>query len=88
MNVVERAGNLLIIIGAAALAGAFAIVLANGAWPEFLRPLQNYFAFLGNLIGDAAIVVEGLTFVGPGLLVREAGRRIASNNVRRESKPA
>jgi len=88
MNIVERAGNWLILLGAATLAAIFAVVLVNGVWPEFLHPVQSYFAFLGDLIGDAAIVVEGLTFIGPGLLVREIGRRVSATKARAASRPA
>jgi len=71
----ERIGNWLIIIGAAALAGIFATVIINGSWPEVLRPVQGLFAFLGDWLGDAALVVEGLLFLGPGLALKYFGLR-------------
>lgn len=72
----ERAGGLFAIVGAAGLALIFAVVIVNGSWPAFLAPVRELFSALGNTIGGAALVVEGLMFIGPGLALQAIGRKL------------
>lgn len=72
---IERIGQLLAILGGVTLAGIFLVVLVNGTWPAFLRPVQQRFALASDFFGSAAFIVELLVFVGPGLLISYLGQR-------------
>lgn len=84
MNSIEKVGSYLAIFGATSLACIFVAVMLNGGWPDSFAPIRALFRLLGDTIGDAAIVVEGLIFIGPGLLVRALGTKIREKNERLE----
>jgi hypothetical protein len=69
----EKLGTITAALGGLALAAIFAAVIVNGSWPPSLHLIRDLFARIGDAVGDAAIVAEGLLFVGPGLLVRRIG---------------
>lgn len=72
--ILERLGGYLIIVGGCCIAGIFLTVLVNGTWPDFLDPIKNRAAVLSDVIGDMVLIVWGLVFFGPGLIVQWVGR--------------
>jgi hypothetical protein len=72
---VQRLGVWLAIFGATCLGAVFLIVLANGTWPQFLAPIQSRMRFLGDHLGDWAIVAEFWIAAGPGALLYWIGGR-------------
>ncbi len=78
-NAIEQLGIILAWLGGLAYAGIFVIVLLNGSWPVFLRPVQARFALASELLGSFSFVLQALIFVGPGLLVNYVGQRLRKN---------
>jgi hypothetical protein len=72
-SILKRIGMVLFYVGLATLAGIFVIVVVNGTWPGFLKPAQWLFSAVSGYVGDFAIVVQGLLFLGPGILLFKAG---------------
>ena len=77
-NLLIRVGNGLAVIGGIAFLSIFAIVLLNGSWPDFLRPVQSRFAIITQFAGSLAFIVELGLFVGPGLLVALLGQKMSA----------
>jgi hypothetical protein len=79
----ERIGGWLIIIGFAAFAGVFLVVIVNATWPEFLRPVQSLYAGISDIFGSVAIIIEAWLFVGPGFLIKYIGTRQRKSALRK-----
>jgi hypothetical protein len=71
---VERSGIYVAVGGVALLAGIFLVVFVNGSWPETLSPVRALFQFLGDTIGDWAVIAEVGIFAAPGLVIYGVGR--------------
>jgi len=78
--VLERLGQALAILGGAVLALVIVAVIINGRWPHFLEPVRSRFELISGLLGGYAIIVEGLCFVGPGLLIAWVGGYLKDSN--------
>jgi hypothetical protein len=82
-NLVERAGGITAMMGGAALAAIFLVVMVNGKWPQAFAPVKQAFASIAGWIGGAAIVAEVWIFIGPGVLLMWLGRRMRDRSSRR-----
>ncbi len=79
-STLERLGQALSLLGGATLALVILIVIINGRWPVFLEPVRSRFELISGFLGDYAIIVEGLCFVGPGLLIAWIGGWLKDSN--------
>jgi hypothetical protein len=76
----ERVGKWLTMAGGIALLGIFAVVMINGHWPSWLQPVRAAFSGVASVLGEGAIVVEGLAFVGPGLVIMWIGQHLVERS--------
>ncbi len=76
----ERAGYGLALVGGIVFASVFAIVLVNGSWPDFLRPIQARFVIISDILGPFTFMAELVLFVGPGFLVVLLGQKLKGSN--------
>ena len=70
----------MMLAGGLAIAAIFLIVLLNGTWPEFLKPVQNAAGGISGYIGGAVWLVWVAVFIGPGYAVQSIGERIKSKS--------
>jgi hypothetical protein len=74
------------IASAAALAGVFLFVLANGSWPNFLMPIGELLAGLRRFFGkDTLLILFGI-FVVPGSFIYWIGSSMERGRVRKKRK--
>jgi len=76
----ETLGRGLAILGGAVLVLMILVIIVHGGWPVFLEPVQSRFKLISGLLGNYAIIVEGLCFVGPGLLLAALGDWLKNSN--------
>ena len=81
---IQQMGAYLGIAGGALLASIFALVLANGRWPDFLKPVQNLFGIIAEVAGDFALILEIWLFIGPGVLLYYWGKHLSEKRQRRQ----
>lgn len=74
---VQQIGAYLGMAGGAIFVGIFVIVLLNGGWPNFLKPIPNLYATISDWTGDAAILIEMWLFIGPGALLYFRGKALS-----------
>ncbi len=88
-RILEKIGNILMIIGGSVIGFIFISVFVSGSWSEspkliqmwgnFIRPIADI-PFIGNFIFTVWIIV----FIGPGFLIGVLGNKITKlvvNNV-------
>ena len=73
---IQQFGAYLGMVGGAVFIGIFVIVLLNGRWPDFLKPIQNLYGVISNWTGEAAIVIEMWLFIGPAALIYYWGKSL------------
>lgn len=84
----QRIGQALAFAGGGMLALIFAIVLLNGTWPDFLKPIQSLFQMISEFSGNFAFVAEIAIFIGPGVLLWAAGEKILERDKNRNTTPS
>ena len=73
-TVLERFGKAIAIAGGVLFTFVFVIVLLNGRWPQFLRPVQILFAYLIAYLDGFSFVAEIIIFLGPGAAIILVGQ--------------
>ena len=79
---IQQIGAYMGITGGAIFVGIFVVVLLNGGWPNFLKPIQNLYDAISDWTGDAAIVIEMWLFIGPGALLYYWGKALSERKRR------